>query len=73
MKRLYQEYANGSKELKGYDYEGVIIEIDWSECNSYYNPWKRDGYLVPQLKELGKTYWFETLKQAKESINQYLK
>lgn len=69
LKRIYEEYSNRRKELIGYDYNGIIIEVDYSESNSYSNPWKKDGYIIPILKKLGKASYFETLKEAKEYID----
>ena len=71
MKKIYEEDEN-EKKLIGYDYNGIKIEIDYTESNSYYHPWKRCGYLVPQLKEVGKASWHETLKEAKEWIDKYI-
>lgn len=73
MKRIYRELASGGKELLGYDYEGTFIELDWIECNSLYNPWRRYGYLVEELRPILGYCWFETLKEAKEYIDKYLK
>lgn len=73
MKRLYRENSNGTKELIGYDYDGIIIDIDYTDSRSYYNPWRKDGYLVQQLKPILGWCFFETLKEAKEYINKYLK
>lgn len=72
MKKIYKEEDNGTKTLVAYDYNGVVIELDYTESNSYYHPWKRDGYIVPKLKEVGKASWHETLKEAKEWIDKYL-
>lgn len=73
MKRLYRENSNGTKELTGYDYDGVIIELDYKDSRSFYNPYRRYGYLVPQLREILGYWWFETLREAKENIDKYLK
>lgn len=73
MKRIYRENSNGTREVIGYDYEGVMIEVNYSDSRSYYNPWRKDGYLVPQLKEILGWCYFETLKVAKEYIDKYLR
>ena len=73
MKRLYDTHQNGTKELKGYDYNGIIIDVDYAfSTRSYLGQWIRSGYRVEKLKEIGKPSWFQTLKEAKEYIDKYL-
>ena len=73
MKKIYQHsYVYDTDELVAWEYKGYRIELDYTECRSYLNPWRRCGYIVPALKEIGVTSWCETLKEAKEMIDKYL-
>lgn len=69
MKKIYKEYSYG-KQLEGYDYNGVVISINYYDVTRRGN-WHKD-YVVPELKEKGLASRFETLKEAKAYIDEKL-
>lgn len=64
MKRIYKEYSYG-KELVGYDYKGIIIEIEEEFLGGLYGNTKKWYHINLN----GKPLCFGLLKECKEYID----
>ena len=73
MKRVYEERSYG-KELVGYDYEGIFIErrIDFDGSKGLYGV-ERVDYICEELRPVLNFCSFDTLKECKMYIDEYLK
>lgn len=68
-KKIYEKRSYG-RELIGYKCEKAFIEINTYDVTARGNFHK--DYIVKELNKIGKASRFDTLKEAKESIEKYL-